>query len=214
MDLCAWLESAEARWRKAFGLLNPPAGALRDLQFYAYHAGHSAAGTPVVCLGSNYSQDPGKTEPGCRANLAQWVRGYLHLRRVFESGPWKDQWVERGWSSPQFPMLPREDEIFFVMANLCPWITEENWAKLDPATARGLFRASQSGDQYRHLEQLLLWLRKEKREFVLVGHGINPNVLPDLLEFFDGRAQWLQYANLTYAHTPTRWDSKKGRFYF
>jgi hypothetical protein len=76
-DLRDWLANAEVRYRRIFRSLQPaPIGALMPvaLQVFAYHETHDATRTPVICVGSNYSQGEGQVGEGCGANLSQWVK--------------------------------------------------------------------------------------------------------------------------------------------
>jgi hypothetical protein len=218
-DLRDWLENAEVRYRRIFRSLQPaPIGALMPvaLQVFAYHETHDPTRIPVICVGSNYSQGEGQVGEGCGANLSQWWNNYLKMRAVFGEGvaEWKRAWVLHRWSSPQFPVLPTGDEAFFVMTNLCPWITKSSWTELEQESVDELLNASRLGGEYRHLEELLACLLQQEREFVLLGHGIDGNIIAPLLDFLTGRYRWLLYANLTYPHTPSRWDDQRARFVF
>ena len=215
MDLSKWLEHAEIRFRQVFGGMPTPLGGTGDIQVYAYHEKHTGTGLPVVCIGGNYSQGSGKNESGCSANLSRWVRNYCKMRSVFERQPkWIKEWVAHEWSSPRFPRLPAENEMFFVMTNLCPWITKEAWSETNNEQIDDMLRASKINSQYSHIEELISTLISQEREFALVGHGISENAAKCILGFLRGRERWVHYANLTYSHFPDRWDCQHERFIF
>jgi hypothetical protein len=213
-----WLENAEIRYRLIFGTKPVPPGGRSDLQVYAYHDEHNPANIPVICIGSNYSQGAGQTHKRCSTNLNSTpfcLDNYFWMRAVFEQYPqWKHEWVQHMWSSACFPYLPAKDELFFVMTNLCPWITTGKWSALPPTQASGLLSASKIGGEYRHIEDLLSMLTARQRHFVVVLHGINDNICDELLDLFKDRDNWLLYPNFTWKRTPIRWDAGKNKFVF
>jgi hypothetical protein len=164
-DLRDWLENAEIRYRRIFHSIHPlPAGALNPpaLQIFAYHEKHDPARFPVICIGSNYSQGPGKVEEKCSADLSQWWENYLRMRRIFEGDSQrKRQWVFHKWSSSRFPALPSEEEAFFLMTNLCPWISASSWRDLEQKHVYSLLSNSKLGGEYRHVEELFACLLQQ-----------------------------------------------------
>ncbi len=215
-DLQDWLENSEAKYRKIYAATQPVSRVTGAIQVYAYHNRHDPGQIPIVCVGSNYGQGK-KVEKGCAANLNTWLGNYFNMRDVFEqTSGWKRQWVTHRWSSERFPYLPARDESFFIMTNLCPWLTDISWGedKFDQRESRDLLNASQTLNQYLHVEELIACLLQQEREFVVVGHGVNENILQPLLHFLAGRDRWLLYANLSLKKYPSGWIPAKQKFDF
>ena len=201
-DLRDWLENAETRYRKIFRATVSPSVRTHGLQVFAYHERHDPLRTPVICIGSNYSQGGNKSLNGCSDDLSLCLRNYLHLRAVFEQPAWRRQWVQLEWCSSRFPILPAEDEMFLVMTNLCPWISDKEWSDLENGESQSLLLSSRLADQYLHVEELINLLLTQNRDYVIIGHGVNDNIYTPLQQFLEGRDRWVWYANLTKRFKP------------
>ncbi len=220
-----FLNSEEIRYRNIYQKLTPSHPCiLRDIQSYSYENNFQIkdGSTVIICIGSNYGTGPNQvntclTYP-CESNLKQWKSNYIRMTNFFSVSPnWRSDWCQHSWCSNPFPALNNPNNNFFVMTNLCPWVTSVDWGALCPNAAKQFLAASAPNGQFQHLMSLFQFLHLNKISFVVLGHGINDNIAIELLNYLQANHQmdpWLQYANLTRSFTPKRWDIKKGRFVF
>ena len=224
MKLIDFLNSAELYYRDFYSPLTPAWMSVqnRDIQCFAYHKDDLAGlknKTPVVCIGANYATGPGNVEKRCASNLNRWRTNYLKARSTLLSTTQpslQDEWVDRAWSSSPFPTLPDDQTTFFLMTNLCPWITQADWSELTSECTTSLVQRAKKHD-YPHLKRLFAYLDTHYESFVIIGHGINDNILPHLLDYLRKEHPshaWIQYANLTYFQPAPRWCDKTGKFVF
>lgn len=225
-QLITFLDQNEATFRTHYSGTAPAHPCLiNNVQCYAYDTSvsYQKAKMAVICVGSNYATGLNQTivsSPAhCAVGLSKWRRNYSKMAAMFQQpNGWKAQWVKEGWSSLTFPTLSGSDDDFiFVMTNLCPWITTVDWSKLCPNASNSFLTAASPKGQYVHLAQLFQFLRTNGIPFVVVGHGINDNILGPLLSYLRSNHvsdSWIQYANFTWPNSPKRWCSKQKRFIF
>jgi hypothetical protein len=225
-QLITFLDQNEAAFRTHYSGTAPAHPCLiNNVQCYAYDTSvsYQKAKIAVICVGSNYATGPNQTivsSPApCAVNLKKWRTNYSKMVALFQqTNGWKAQWIQQKWSSSTFPTLSSSDhDFFFVMTNLCPWITTVDWSKLCPNSAKGFLAAARPRGQFDHLNALFQYLRQNKIPFVVVGHGINDNILGPLLNYLRSNHAldpWVQYANFTWPKSPKRWCSKQNRFIF
>lgn len=214
-ELAEWMEDRELELKRQANKPHHLADYLHqdDCQFYSYHKGDVSNPIPVICIGSNFGTGSENMLSSCATNLAQWRSNYLRMKVRFESPGHRNDWSSRNWSSENFPILPESDQAFFVMTNLCPWITKKDWAKITESKAKLLLKAC---GNFAHVLDLIAKAQSLAGRVLVIGHGINDNIRDPLLGFLRDRVkdEWLMFANLTFPQPAPQWSETNGRFMF
>lgn len=214
-ELAQWMEDREQELKRQANKPHSLTDCLHldDCQFYSYHKSDESNPIPVICIGSNFGTGAGNMLPSCGTNLEQWRSNYLRMRERFESSGHRNDWSSHNWSSESFPILPESDKAFFVMTNLCPWITKKDWAKIPESKAKLLL---ESCGNFEHVLDLIEKAQSLAGSVLVIGHGINDNIRDPLLGFLRDhvRADWLMFANLTFPQPAPHWSETNGRFMF
>ena len=214
-ELADWMEIREQELKQQASKPHLLADCLyqADCQFYSYHKCDVSNPIPVICIGSNFGTGPENMLASCGTCLAQWRSNYLRMSARFESPEHRNDWSSHNWSSENFPILPESDQAFFVMTNLCPWITKKDWAKIAESKAKLLL---ESCGNFAHVLDLIAKAQSLAGSVLVIGHGINDNIRDPLLGFLRDRvkSEWLMFANLTFPQPAPHWSETNGRFMF
>ena len=211
-ELAEWMEDRELELKRQANKPHNLADYLHqdDCQFYSYHKCDVSNPIPVICIGSNFGTGSENMLASCGTCLGQWRSNYLQMRQRLSNESIRADWVNYHWSSESFPTLPESQEMFFIMTNLCPWITSKDWGELSKKNAKALLKST----SFDHVSNLIQQAKNLAGSVAIVGHGVNENIIDELHEYLSGLqgVNWVLYANLTRNFEPTKWNGEKFNF--